>query len=108
MNFYTALGRLRIIGVIEGISAILLFCVAMPWKYLIDEPTGKPVVTVVGMAHGILWMAYCLAVLNAGIVQCWGILRFLIAGIASLPPFGTIVFDGTLKREQERGTRSEA
>ncbi len=102
MNFSTALARLRLIGFIEGISALLLFCVAMPWKYLIDLPSGTPVVTAVGTAHGLLWTVYIVAVLNAWIVQKWGVGRFLIAGLASIPPFATFIFDRSLKREQSR------
>ena len=103
MNFSTALGRLRIIGLVEGISAVLLFCVAMPWKYLIDEPTGKPVVTAVGTAHGLLWTLYIAAVLNARFVRRWGIGRAFLAALVSIPPFGTFIFDRSLKREQFRG-----
>ena len=100
MNLRTALGRLRIVGFVEGTSAVLLFCVAMPWKYLIDEPTGKPVVYAVGMAHGILWTIYIAAVLNAAIARRWAIDRLFIAGLASIPPFATFVFDRSLRNEQ--------
>ena len=104
MNFSTALGRLRIIGFVEGISAVLLFCVAMPWKRL-DEPTGAPVQFAVGMAHGILWMIYMLAVVNARWAQRWGMGRTAVAGLVSLPPFGTLIFDRWLKREQQEMSR---
>lgn len=100
MNFSTALGRLRIIGLIEGISAVLLFCVAMPWKRL-DEPTGAPVQYAVGMAHGILWMVYMIAVLFAWRARRWGLGRAFVAGAVSIPPFGTLIFDRWLKREQD-------
>jgi integral membrane protein len=100
LNFRTALARLRLIGFIEGTSAVLLFCVAMPWKYLIDEPTGKHVVYAVGMTHGILWTLYIAAVLNAAIVRKWGIGRVVVAGLASIPPFATFIFDRSLRREQ--------
>ncbi len=100
MNFSTALGRLRIIGLIEGISAVLLFCVAMPWKRL-DEPTGAPVQYAVGMAHGILWILYMLAVVNAWRARRWPIARAFVAALVSVPPFGTLIFDRWLKREQE-------
>ncbi len=101
MNFSTALGRLRIIGLIEGVSAWLLFFVAMPWKYAIHEPTGKHVVYFVGMAHGLLWMIYMVSMLNAWFVQKWGIGRAFIAAFVSIPPFGTFIFDRWLKREQD-------
>jgi integral membrane protein len=102
LNFRTALARLRLVGFIEGISALLLFCVAMPWKYLVDFQSGTPVVTAVGTAHGFLWTVYIAAVLNAWIVQKWGIGRVLIAGLASIPPFATFIFDRSLKQEQDR------
>jgi len=100
LNFGTPLARLRLIGFVEGISAVLLFGVAMPWKYLIDEPTGKPVVFGVGLAHGILWTVYMLALLNAWVVRKWGLGRAFVAALASIPPFGTFVFDRSLRREQ--------
>lgn len=100
MNFSTALGRLRIIGLIEGISAVLLFCVAMPWKRL-DPPTGAPVQYAVGMAHGLLWMVYIVAVLFAWRARRWGLGRAFVAAAVSIPPFGTLIFDRWLKREQD-------
>ena len=100
MHFRTALGRLRIIGLIEGVSAVLLFCVAMPWKRF-DETTGAPVQYAVGMAHGILWMVYIFAMVNAWRARRWGLGRAFIAGAVSIPPFGTLIFDRWLKREQD-------
>ncbi len=100
MNFSTAVGRLRIVGFFEGTSAVLLFCVAMPWKYLIDEPTGQHVVSAVGTAHGLLWTLYIAAALNAAIARKWDFGRLVIAGLASIPPFATFVFDRSLRREQ--------
>ena len=46
--------RLRILGYVEGVSTLLLFGVAMPLKYAADMPEA---VTIVGMVHGILFMA---------------------------------------------------
>jgi len=118
LNFSTALGRLRTIGFIEGVSAWLLFFVAMPWKHLVDPeltlrdsahvPVGQHVVHYVGMAHGILWSVYMLAVLNTWIARRWGIGRAVVAGLASIPPFGTFLFDRSLRREQRAGGESDA
>ena len=54
-KFDTTLNRLRSIGTWEGISYLLLLFVAMPLKYIWGHPEA---VRVVGMAHGILWMAF--------------------------------------------------
>lgn len=116
MNFKTALGRLRLMGLMEGISWACLL-VAMLLKYFPGETganhpdhgvtttdqvhaVGKTAVTIVGSIHGGLFMLYLLAVVNAWIDRKWGFGRAFLAALASFPPFGTFVFDGTLKREQ--------
>ena len=48
---------LRILGNIEGVSLLLLLLgVAMPLKYAFGLPLA---VKIVGMAHGVLFLAYC-------------------------------------------------
>ena len=46
----TPIGRLRAIGLIEGISFLLLLFVAMPLKYFAGFSTA---VKITGMAHGV-------------------------------------------------------
>ncbi len=48
-----ALKSLTIIGYLEGTSFLLLLCIAMPLKYMLDIPEG---VKYIGMAHGILFI----------------------------------------------------
>ncbi|HCV9476988.1 TPA: DUF3817 domain-containing protein [Staphylococcus aureus] len=48
-----ALKSLTIIGYLEGTSFLLLLCIAMPLKYMLDIPEG---VKYIGMAHGILFL----------------------------------------------------
>jgi hypothetical protein len=45
----TSLGRLRVIGFVEGVSFLVLLGAAMPLKYLADMPLA---VKIVGSAHG--------------------------------------------------------
>jgi integral membrane protein len=54
-RFDTTLNRIRSIGIFEAISFLLLLGVAMPLKYIFDQPE---MVRVVGMAHGVLWILY--------------------------------------------------
>ena len=84
------LQTLRIVGILEGISFLLLLGYAMPLKYFWDDPAA---VQQVGMAHGILWILYI------GLIG-WGQLKgrwriqttaWLIA--ASLLPAGPFVAD---------------
>lgn len=94
----TPLGRLRLIGLIEGISYLLLLGIAMPLKYLAGIPE---VVKVVGWAHGVLFVLYILAVLHVWVVRRWSLGRAVLAFAASLLPFGTFLFDKSLRREAQ-------
>ena len=87
--------RFRIVGHLEGLSFILLLFVAMPLKYLAGWPLG---VRVIGMAHGILFLAY-LALLYRIASECeWSYRRSAGALAAALLPFGFFVFDARVLR----------
>jgi integral membrane protein len=87
--------NLRIIGFAEGVSFLLLLFVAMPFKYLLGIPA---LVKYVGWAHGILFIAYIIAVLLAIRPMRWNLFSAMVALAASLVPFGTFVLDRQLKR----------
>jgi integral membrane protein len=91
----TALGRFRFIGLIEGISFLLLL-IAMPFKYWADFPLG---VTVMGSLHGLLFVLYAFALLHVWIVDRWSFLKVVIAFIASFLPFGTFILDKKMLRQ---------
>ncbi|AFH61899.1 DUF3817 domain-containing protein [Paenibacillus caseinilyticus] len=95
MTMRTPIGRLRVVGLLEGISFLLLLGIAMPLKYMLDLPQ---MVSVVGMAHGVLFVAYLLAVAHVTFVHRWSLLKVLFAVIASFLPFGTFMLDARLKR----------
>lgn len=96
---YKALQQLRIIGLIEGISYLVLLFISMPLKYFANFPEA---VKVNGWIHGVLFVLLGLAVINVWIKQRWPFKRAFIAGIASLLPFGTFWFDKSLKEEQNK------
>ncbi len=50
----------KIIGILEGISAILLFFVAVPMKYIFANPI---LIRPIGMAHGVLFTIYIMLAL---------------------------------------------
>jgi integral membrane protein len=85
-----SLARLRLVGLLEGISFLLLVGVAMPLKYLFGQPLG---VRYVGMAHGILFLLYLAAILPVAVNQRWSWKTIGLAAIASLLPCGPFVFD---------------
>jgi integral membrane protein len=92
-----AVGRVRAVGTVEGVSALILFFVAMPLKYVVKLPEGKDIVFWVGLIHGVLFVAYAAVTFFA-----WGkgaITAKLVglAAIASIVPFGPFVIDRKLK-----------
>ena len=87
---YTHLGRLRIIGFIEGISFLLLMGIGVPLKYFggYEHATQE-----LGMAHGVLFIGYCISLIPVFFQQKWSIKTGFLAFVASLLPFGTFVAD---------------
>jgi integral membrane protein len=92
----TALGRLRIVAFLEGISFLVLLCIAMPLKYMADIPGP---VRIVGMAHGVLFIAYVFLLLQVALELRWKFSRSAAAFIASFIPFGTFYADKKWFRE---------
>ena len=84
------LNLLRGTAFLEGISFLLLLFVCMPLKYVWGMPEY---VSVAGMAHGVLFMAYILLVFSYGVEVSWGIKHSLWALLAGILPFGTFVAD---------------
>jgi len=94
----TPIGRLRLIAILEGISFLILLGIAMPLKYVAGQPEA---VKIVGWAHGILFMIFCVALAIAFRAARWPVRRAAIVFVAALVPFGPFVIDGRLKREDE-------
>lgn len=86
----------RIIAILEGVSFLLLLGIAMPLKYMYMMPLG---VQITGPIHGLLFMLFCaylIMIMNRyGLPKKVGVWGF----IASLLPFGTLVFDGYIKKQ---------
>ena len=92
----TPLRQLRVVAFAEGVSFLILLFVAMPLKYLAGLPQA---VRIVGMVHGILFIAFVLMLLRASIARSWPFHRSLVAFGSAIVPFGTFAFDGSLRRE---------
>jgi integral membrane protein len=98
----TPIGRLRLVGIVEGISYLVLLGVAMPLKYLAGMPLA---VRWVGWAHGVLFVLFCLTLLGAMRAHRWSLARAAWVFVAGLVPFGTFAIDGRLRREEEEHAR---
>ncbi len=86
----TTLGRLRLIAFIEGVSYLILLFVAMPLKYMYEEPQA---VRTVGSIHGFLFVAYVLLVFLTKIEHRWDWAKTRLLLLISLIPFGNFYAD---------------
>jgi integral membrane protein len=71
--------------------------VAMPVKYIAGNGI---LVKYFGWAHGVLFILYCIWLLRVWIEYRWGLVKVVLAFIASLVPFGTFVLEHKLKKEE--------
>ncbi len=94
------LSLLRIAGITEGISFLVLLCIAMPLKYFFNQPMA---VTVVGWMHGILFVVFLSLAWEVKSDRNKKMKWFAIAFAAALLPAGTFFFDKKLKQEANSG-----
>ncbi len=92
----------RKVALVEGVTTVLLFFVAMPLKYLAGQPWLVPPV---GWLHGIAFVVYI-----GTMVATFKNLRVGPGGwartfAASLVPLGTFINDPWLKRLADQQTR---
>ena len=89
---------LRFVGLLEGISFLLLLFIAMPVKYMLGNPI---LVKYVGMGHGVLFVAFLAVLFIVCEKQKWSIKMFILGLVASILPFGPFVFDKKLKNLEQ-------
>jgi integral membrane protein len=87
--------QVRVVGMIEGASFLLLLGIAMPLKYLMGLPQA---VRVVGMIHGLLFVIYLGAAIHAGLSLRWPLSRILLVLAAAILPAGPFLIDRWLRR----------
>ncbi len=86
----TYLRLFRTVSISEGLSLLLLLAIAMPIKYILNEPI---LVKIVGMIHGILFIVYVLFALFLKKRQKWSLVELAMILTASIIPFGTFYVD---------------
>ena len=80
----------RIIALLEGLSYILLLFVAVPVKYSLGDPLY---VKLLGMPHGILFVAYFSFAFYFKQEQNWSMKTLAVVLLGSVLPFGTFYVD---------------
>ena len=86
----------RAVALVEGGTTLALFLIAMPLKYWGDNPVLVPPV---GMAHGVAWVGYMLAMVVCLPGKGFSVLDIFRTFIAGLFPFGTFLNDGLIRRK---------
>ena len=99
----TVVSQLRRWALVEGVSYLLLLFVAMPLKYLAGQPMA---VSVVGMAHGVLFVVVGVLLVMALFVAKWSIGRAAFVFFCTLVPFATFLIDRRMKRYEAEAGRS--
>ncbi|WP_456277721.1 DUF3817 domain-containing protein [Bacillus sp. AK128] len=94
MTLTNPVGRLRLIGLIEGLSYLILLGIAMPLKYMADFPIA---VTITGAIHGLFFVLFLFALAHVFFAYRQSFWFGLGGVIASLIPFGTFILDKRLQ-----------
>jgi len=97
---------LRVVGIIEGISTLILFFIAMPLKYMGDMEIA---VTIAGSIHGFLFLALVTMFILAVSLVPISIRLATVGIIAAVFPFGPFIVDRQLVKVLEQSnTKYEA
>ena len=83
MAVTTALRNYRIMAWIVGVPLAALILIAMPMKYFGDNPTP---VTVIGIAHGYLYLLFIITAVMMSIKRRWDIKRTIIVILCGTIP----------------------
>jgi integral membrane protein len=95
---------LRITGLLDGISLLVLLGIAMPLKYIWAVDSA---VTIAGSIHGGIFILYAIAIAYAAIRVKWSLIWPALAVAAAFVPFGNFILDLKLKAAQSKyGLRS--
>lgn len=92
--FKTALNRFRLISYIEGLSYLILLFIAMPIKYIGENPIP---VKIVGMTHGILFVLFMIFLFESLKRYNWENKFSLSLFIYSIIPFGSFIIEKKVK-----------
>lgn len=94
----TQIGRLRIISYLEGISLLILLFIAVPKKYIWNDPT---LVKAMGPVHGLLFLLFIVNTISVAVEERWKFRdRTWKVLVACIVPFGTFYIDHYILRKQ--------
>ncbi|WII94132.1 DUF3817 domain-containing protein [Kingella negevensis] len=86
---------LHVASILEGISCLGLFGVAIPVRYFLNNSSF---IFYAGMTHGVLFLSFLAILLVTCHVKKWSLGIFALGLLAAIVPFGTFVFDHKIKK----------
>ncbi len=98
MNKYltSSIGRLRLLGFLEGTSLLVLVFIAVPLKYALGNHS---MVESIGPVHGVLFILFVVNALHVGFLQQWKLTGTTMkVMLSSFIPFGTFYIDNKILR----------
>ena len=100
MSIATALRNYRVAAWVTGIGLLVLVFIAMPLKYFFGDPR---LVTLVGMLHGFLYMAYIVCTLILAERCRWRPIEALVILLAGTIPIASFVAERQVTRRVREG-----
>jgi integral membrane protein len=95
--FKSSIGRLRLLGFLEGTSLLVLVFIAVPLKHVYHNPAW---VRIIGPIHGMLFTLFIINTISIGTEYRW---KFKTTTwkvfLACMIPFGTFYIDRTVLRK---------
>ena len=82
--------RLRVVGIGEELSYLILLFIAVPLKRIGGHPEA---VQLIGPIHGLLFVLYVMTIIQAKTEYNWPIGKTMLALLASIIPGGTFYAD---------------
>jgi len=96
--FKNAYSRFRLISILEGLSYLILVFIAMPIKYIGENPYP---VKIAGMGHGVLFILFCIFLFEA-LKKCnWDKGVSFQYFVYSLIPFGFLLIEKSVKNQPQ-------
>ena len=96
-----ALLRYRAMAYVTGTLLVLLVFVAVPLKYWAGHPGPT---SVLGAAHGFVFIVYLIAAFDLGLRRRWDLVRFGLVLVGGLIPFLAFYMERRITGEIRRGT----
>ena len=90
---------LRTMGILDGLSLLILLGIAMPLKYFAGMPLA---VTIVGSLHGVIFIVYIASIAWTQLRLQWPIVYSIVAVLVAFIPLGNFVLDRYIKRVAQR------